>query len=73
MTGGRGRGWRNRYYATGLSCWQRSLPGYSALRAVPTAKKETDVLREEAQLLEQELQGIKKKLEDIESNSKEGA
>ena len=59
---GGGRGWRNRYYATGLTGWQRS--GF-------TPEEEKEVLREEAELLKQELSGVQSRISALEKSREE--
>ncbi len=56
---GRGRGMRNRYFATGLMGWQRN---------VFTTEEEKEALRSEAELLKQELSDIQKRISELEGN-----
>ncbi|HQI49360.1 MAG TPA: DUF5320 domain-containing protein [bacterium] len=63
--GGGGRGWRNRYFATGRPGWRPY--GYPA--APPGAystESERQTLQSEAEALQAELDAIKQRLETIE-------
>ena len=70
--GGGGRGWRNRYYATGMPGWMR-FGGYAAPYAppVPTQKPdpetEKQALKNQAESLQSQLDFIKKRLDEFES------
>ncbi|MGB2660934.1 MAG: DUF5320 domain-containing protein [Candidatus Omnitrophota bacterium] len=59
---GGGRGWRNRYYATGLMGWQRS--GF-------TAEEEKEALSSEAELLQQELSDIQSRISALEKDKEQ--
>jgi len=70
---GRGRGFRNRYWATGLPGWVRAGYGYPAFGGgmYPygpelTPKEEMDMLREEARVLKQQLVDIEAHLITLE-------
>lgn len=71
---GGGRGWRNRYYATGLPGWARAgwgvpyyaNPDYRAYPAEFTPKQEIEALKEQAQFLKEELEGIQNRIESLE-------
>lgn len=71
-SGGRGggRGWRNMFYATGLTGWQRAA-GYAApyapYAAAPDPKLEKQALQSQADALQSELELIKKRLTELES------
>ena len=71
--GGRGRGWRHRYYATGLpgwvwAGWGYGLPAYGPLQqAQPSAEHELEALRAQAEFLESELGGLRKRMEELEA------
>ena len=56
---GGGRGQRNRYYATGLTGWQRS--GFAP-------EEEKQALRSEAETLKQELADIQNRIDELEKN-----
>ncbi len=86
FAGGRGgrRGWRNRYYATGLTGWQRAGFGWpmwgnpwfqgSPYRAgtgpVMSDEQELSSLREQAGYLEETIAGIRQRIEEIEAKGK---
>lgn len=63
---GRGRGWRNRYYATGQPFWGRYTP-------VPepqvNAANEMDYLKDQAEYLKNSLEAINKRISDLEKDS----
>ena len=76
----RGGGWgrRNRFYATGLTGWQRAEMGWPAHGGftapyAPTVrtKQELDALKGQAEYLEDALDGIRKRIEELEANNKE--
>ncbi len=72
---GGGWGWRNQYYATGLTRWQRAAYGYPAFAAVPfggppAGADEIEVLRGQAAYFEDALEGIKKRIEELELKAK---
>jgi hypothetical protein len=58
---GRGRGWRNRYWATGIP------PGYGPEL---TANEDIGLLMEEATRLEQELKLIRQEIEQLKQTDK---
>ena len=62
---GGGRGWRNQYYATGLTGWQRA--GYYA---EPTEAEEKEMLKQEAELLKKELKAMQDRISTLEKNEK---
>ena len=67
--GGGGRGWRNRFYATGLPRWGRYpyAPG-PAWDVPPTLTKEQELegLRQEAEWLKDQLDAISQRIDEIE-------
>ena len=71
--GGGGRGWRNRFYATGLPGWISSgwysapYPWYSAPDQKPTPDLEKQALKNQADFLQSELEQIKKRLSELET------
>jgi hypothetical protein len=83
--GGGGRGWRNRFYATGLTGWQRAglgWPGrggpwsYTAaygaqLAPAMTREQEADFLQGQVEYLEDALEGLRKRLEELDAKSQE--
>jgi hypothetical protein len=80
---GGGRGWRNRFYATGFTGWQRtnfgwpetSVPwSYAGAYQVPfapgmTREQETDFLKGQVEFLEDSLEGLRKRLEELEAKT----
>lgn len=54
---GRGRGWRNRFYATGIPGW-----------VSPTAEQETANLKAQADSLKAQLDAIQKRIEELTTN-----
>ena len=68
--GGRGRGRRNMYYATGLPGWARAGYGYPAsdmgYAQDLSEKDEAQMLKEEAGLLKEELGAIQERLAALE-------
>ena len=69
---GGGRGWRNRYYATGMPGWQRAAYGYPVYGAgpypysEPTTGEEKEMLKEEAEALKRELESIQNRIQELE-------
>jgi len=63
--GGGGRGWRNRFYATGLPGWARA--GFAAPYREPDPGEEKQALARQAEALQSELDLIRKRLEKIEA------
>ncbi len=64
---GGGRGWRNRFYATGLTGWQRAAwgwPGFGAGSPSAYASPATSQ-EQELSLLKQQAQGLAQTLEQI--------
>jgi hypothetical protein len=76
---GRGRGWRNRFYATGLTGWQRAAMGWPAwgfggpyappAPDAPGREQEVEMLRQQAEYLAGALDEVKKRLEELESQA----
>jgi len=74
--GGRGRGcgWRNRYWATGLPGWARAgIPAWGgiAYAAAPQPEQELGMLRTQAESLEETLADIRKRIEELDAQTKE--
>ncbi len=73
--GGGGFGRRNRFYATGLTGWQRAAMGAPpyppAFAPYFSREQQVDALRSQAGYLEQELEAIRKRLEELESKTGE--
>jgi hypothetical protein len=81
--GGGGRGWRNRFYAAGLTGWQRAgldWPGrggpwaYAGADGSPFApamprEQEAEFFRGQVEYLEDALEGLRKRLEEIEAKA----
>lgn len=65
--GGFGRGWRNRYFATGLPGWMRD--GYGP-PVYDESVTESQVLKDQAQELQRALQAIEARLETLEKKNK---
>jgi len=63
---GGGRGWRNRFYATGFPGLVRPA-GYAAPYQKPDPELEKQMLKNEADALRSEMDYIKKRLDEIES------
>lgn len=68
--GGRGRGYRHMYWATGLPGWRR--PDTVGFQTIPpdasfTGSQEVDFLKNQAQVLKAELDAINARLQEIES------
>lgn len=62
---GGGRGWRNRFYATGLPGWVRA--GFNPAQGAPLApEQEATALKSQAQGLRATLAQIEKRLQEIE-------
>jgi hypothetical protein len=71
MGGGRGfgRGWRHRFYATGVPGWMAAgYPYYGPPPVMP--ENELKALEEEAAFLERSLDEVKKRLEELEKEEK---
>lgn len=79
-----GRGWRNWYYATGLTGWQRAsfgMPASGSPQAYPlpyntpafapgmTKEQELDMLKGQAEYFEDTLEGIKKRIGELETKA----
>jgi hypothetical protein len=83
---GGGRGWRNRYYATGLTGWQRAAWGgpawgagwgYGAAVAPPpvppaSREQEIDLLRRQAEGLGRTLDEINARIADLQGEPQDG-
>ena len=72
--GGGGRGWRHRFYATGLTGWQRAgwgWPGFGwgspAADAPPATSRdqELNLLKQQAQGLAQTLEQIRERIAEL--------
>jgi hypothetical protein len=72
---GRGRGYRNMYYATGLPYWLRNNP-YPEAQAVKNEQYGPQEglagLKEQSRLLQQQLDMVQKKIEELSSKEEPG-
>jgi len=83
---GGGRGWRNQFYATGLTGWQRAAMGWPAFggAAGPVApynapfasttspEQQLDALKGQAEYFQDALDGIRKRIEELEATGTKG-
>jgi hypothetical protein len=72
---GRGAGYRNRYWATGIPGWQQSrwsgwYPPAGSLPGVVSEEDEATFLRREAEDMERTLVDVRKRLQELEKKSK---
>jgi len=69
---GRGRGYRNWFYATGLTGWQRAgwWPWAAPAATAPVSEQELAALKGQAQFFEAALDNIRKRIEELESKAK---
>jgi len=70
--GGGGRGWRNRFYATGLPGWVRAgvpsgAPFATPYATAPTKEQELEALKGQAEYFENAMGDIRKRIQEIES------
>ena len=63
---GGGRGWRNRFWATGRTGWQRAVDWEDPIRPRDVAAERSD-LQQETAVLEAELQRLRARIEELES------
>lgn len=77
--GGGGRGWRHRYYATGLPRWARGpkasgwdvppawahSPAYDARNEYPSREQEVGMLKDEAEWLKEQLDAINEQMDEL--------
>ncbi|OPY11630.1 DUF5320 domain-containing protein [Syntrophus buswellii] len=61
-----GRGWRNRFFASGFWGWMRPA-GYGAPYQIPDPEMEKQMLKREADALKAELSDLQKRLDELES------
>ena len=66
--GGGGRGWRHRFYATGLPGWMR-FGEYAAPPQQSGPEMEKQTLENQATALQSELDAIKQRLSEIETGN----
>ncbi len=72
--GGGGRGWRNQFYATGLTGWQRAAggfapTGYAGAPTAPSADQQLAMLKSQAEYAESQLTEIRKRIDELETKS----
>ena len=77
--GGGGRGWRNRFYATGLYGWQRAGAGVPVFGApggyagpfgpAVTEQQELDALKGQADFFQNALEEIRKRLDELQGST----
>lgn len=73
---GGGRGWRHRYYATGMPFWARygyappydAPVGYGPYDTPATKEEEVEALRREAEWLRQSLEAITTRIDELEGD-----
>ncbi|OPY90711.1 MAG: hypothetical protein A4E72_00510 [Syntrophus sp. PtaU1.Bin208] len=63
---GGGRGWRNRFFSSGLFGWMRPVR-YAASYRNPDPELEKQLLKREADALKAKLNDLQKRLEEMES------
>ncbi len=65
---GGGRGWRNQFFATGLTGWRRAT-GWQAgdIPQAPTREQQLDALKSQAGNLEDALGDIRKRIGELEA------
>lgn len=82
--GGGGRGWRHRYYATGIPGWMatghptggyyQQPPGYAPYGpAAPPPEHELEALREQAAFLSESLKDVQRRIDELEAETAKGA
>lgn len=68
---GGGRGWRNRFYATGLPGWAGAgFPFWHPIAQPITAEQECAILEEQAALLEKQISATKSRIEELKASEK---
>jgi len=74
---GGGRGWRNRFYATGVPGWARPgwgfgppAPAGAFLEPSITREQEIELLRQQAEYFNETLEDIKKRIQELGSQEK---
>lgn len=78
--GGGGRGWRHRFYATGLTGWQRgrwwrgAMPYPAAFDVpAPTREQQVNMLQADLQCLEQTAERLRRRIEELNAQPAEQA
>jgi hypothetical protein len=69
---GGGRGWRNMFYATGLTGWQRAAEwpmagGVPPYATAPTREQQLEALKSQAEYFEGALGDLRKRMEELEA------
>lgn len=64
---GGGRGWRNRFYATGLTGWQRAAAWGNPVAAPLDTAQELEALKSQAEYFEETLKDVRKQIEELET------
>ncbi|MBP7831251.1 MAG: DUF5320 domain-containing protein [Kiritimatiellae bacterium] len=65
---GGGRGWRHRFYATGVPGWARpGVPYGPAHAAAPTEEQELEMLNRRAEYFGDALADVKKRIEELQA------
>jgi hypothetical protein len=66
-----GRGWRNRFYATGVPGWARFVaPGYGPAPPQVSEKQEMESLKAQAEYMEGALKDIRERMAEVEAEVK---
>ncbi len=68
-SGGGGRGWRNRYWATGVPGWAAVQGAAPVAAQAATTENEAEMLKRQAEALNQSLEQINKRLEALEKET----
>ncbi len=69
MFGGRGRGYRHCFYATGLPGWmrlQRGLPAFGDFGGTVSKEDEVTMLKSQADFLKQQIEEVQRRIQAIE-------
>lgn len=68
--GGGGRGWRNRFYATGQRFWDRghvTNPAYGNVAPELTREAEMNLLKKQAEAMQKEVTVINERIKELET------
>ena len=67
--GGGGRGWRNMFFATGLTGWQRAaMGGQPPVAAGVAAEQEVETIKQQAAALAQSLDDIRQRIDQLQGH-----
>ncbi len=74
--GGGGRGWRNQFYATGLTGWQRAggawgYPAAAVPPVAPTREQELAALKSQTEYAETELEQMRTRIAELEADKEQ--